>query len=349
MLLTKRIDLRSDTVTRPSLSMRQAMALAEVGDDVMGEDETVNQLEDVVAKLLGKEAALFAPSGTMTNQIAIRVHTRPGDDLLCEAEAHIHIYEGGGPAMLSGVTCRTIPGRRGLLDVDDFTDKLRPENVHYSRTKLVCLENTHNRGGGSIHSLESVDRICDWAHGNGLATHLDGARLMNAVVATGVSAETYVRGFDTVSLCLSKGLGCPVGSILAGSADFIHEARRVRKVFGGGMRQAGVLAAAGLYALEHNVERLADDHANAQILAKALEETHGFHVLAADVQTNLMWIRFDPALGRAGDLAAQFRNRGVLVGAYSEDKIRMCTHLDVSRGEIEYVAEVIRAFAHAAV
>src|SRR5579872_4376734 len=263
------IDLRSDTVTRPTPGMRAAMAAAEVGDDVFHEDPTVNKLEERVAALLGKEAALFVPSGTMSNQTAVKTHTQPGDELLCEANCHIYNYEAGGPAVLSGVMCRTVEGDYGVLDLSQLEDKVRPVNDHLVRTRLVCLENTHNRGGGRVFPIEKVRAISAWARKNGLIMHLDGARLWNAVVASGVPAAEWSRHFDTVSVCFSKGLGAPIGSALSGPRDFITRARRVRKLFGGGMRQAGVIAAAALYALEHHIDRLAEDHRNAQVIARA--------------------------------------------------------------------------------
>src|SRR5580692_3097691 len=262
------IDLRSDTVTRPTPGMRDAMATAEVGDDVFHEDPTVNKLEAHVASVLGKEAALFVPSGTMSNQIAVKAHTQPGDELICEANCHIYNYEAGGPAVLSGVMCRPVEGDYGILDVSQLEDKIRPVNDHLVRTRFVCLENTHNRCGGRIYPFEKIQAISAWTHTNGLILHLDGARLWNAVIATGIAAKTWAAEFDSVSVCFSKGLGAPVGSALAGTQEFIAKARRVRKLFGGGMRQAGVLAAAALYALEHHVDRLAEDHHNAQTIAR---------------------------------------------------------------------------------
>src|SRR3954447_12374254 len=259
------IDLRSDTVTRPTPAMRRAMAEAEVGDDVLGEDPTVLELERRTAELLGKEAALFVPSGTMANQIAVGVHAGQGDELICDATSHIYVWEGGGIARLWGATTRTVSGDRGLIDLSTIKGMIRPDDSHYVRTRLVCLENTHNRGGGRVHPLGQVAAISAWARGHGLAMHLDGARLMNAVVASGVPAAEWASHFDTVSVCFSKGLGAPVGSILAGTAEAIRKAHRLRKAFGGGMRQAGILAAAALYALDHHVERLAEDHRHAQI------------------------------------------------------------------------------------
>jgi threonine aldolase len=341
------IDLRSDTVTRPTAAMRRAMAEAEVGDDVLGEDPTINALQRRTAELLGKEAALFVPSGTMANQIAVGVHTAAGDELLCDETSHVYVWEGGGIARLSGVTARTITGDRGILTLAMLRDKIRPDDGHYVRTRLVCLENTHNRGGGRVQPIEQVAEVSAWARENGLAMHLDGARLMNAVVATGIPAHEWARHFDTVSICYSKGLGAPVGSALAGPVDLIRKGHRLRKVFGGGMRQAGILAAAALHALEHHVERLAEDHANARILARAVEETEGLSLESGPVETNLVWIAVDPELGKAPELATRLRAEGVLVSALGPQVLRACTHLDVSRDDVAFAADVIRRVAAA--
>jgi threonine aldolase len=336
------IDLRSDTVTRPTPGMRAAMNTAEVGDDVFHEDPTVNRLEERVAKLLGKEAALFGPSGTMTNQICVKVHTQPGDEMLCDVDCHIYNNEAGGPAVLSGVTCRTLDGDYGVLDVSQLSDKIRPNNDHLVRTRLVCLENTHNRGGGRVYPLEKIQAISAWTHANGLILHLDGARLWNAVVATGIEPRVWGDLFDSVSVCFSKGLGAPVGSALAGSRDFIARARRVRKLFGGGMRQAGSLAAAALYALDHHIERLADDHRNAQVIAQAIADAPGLRLDPPEVETNLIWFEVDADLGTAGELAAALKANGVLVHLAGTHTLRACTHLDVSAAQAERAAEVIR-------
>ncbi len=318
------------------------MAEAEVGDDVLGEDPTVNELERRTAELLGKEAALFVPSGTMANQIAVGVHAGPGEELLCDPTSHVYVWEGGGIARLSGVTARTIEGDRGLLRRADLEGKIRPDNCHYVRTRLVCLENTHNRGGGRVYPIAQVAEIANWAHSNGLAMHCDGARLMNAVVASGVPAAEWARHFDTVSICFSKGLGAPVGSALTGPADLIREAHRLRKVFGGGMRQAGVIAAAALHALENHVDRLAQDHANARILAEAVERTEGLSLESGPVETNLVWIAVDPKLGSAQAIADRLKTDGILVSALGPQVLRACTHLDVSREQVEIAAESIR-------
>ncbi|HEX8202949.1 MAG TPA: low-specificity L-threonine aldolase [Isosphaeraceae bacterium] len=339
------IDLRSDTVTRPTPAMRRAMAEAEVGDDVLGEDPTVNELQRRTAELLGQEAALFVPTGTMANQIAIGVHAGPGEELLCDPTAHAYVWEGGGIARLWGVSPRTVEGDRGLLSVEDLQDLVQPDDAHYARTRLVCLENTHNRGGGRVHSITQVARIASWARANGLALHLDGARLINAVVASGVPAREWGRHFDTVTISFSKGLGAPAGSALAGPRELIRRAHRLRKVLGGGMRQAGILAAAALHALDHHVERIADDHAHAQILARAVEETEGLRLESGPVETNLVWIAVDPRLGTAADVATRLRREGVLVSAWGPQVLRACTHLDVSREDVLSAAEAIRRVA----
>jgi threonine aldolase len=336
------IDLRSDTVTRPTAAMRAAVAAAEVGDDVFNEDPTVNRLQERVAALLGKEAALYVPSGTMSNQICVKAHTQPGDELLCEANCHIYNFEAGGPAVLSGVTCRTFAGDYGILDVSQLDGKIRPVNDHLVRTRLVCLENTHNRGGGRIYPLEKIQAISDWAHQNGLMMHLDGARLWNAVVATGIAAAEWASHFDSVSVCFSKGLGAPIGSALAGPREFVTRAKRIRKLFGGGMRQAGVAAAAALYAVEHHVERLAEDHRHARVIAQAVADTPGLRLDPPEVETNLIWIAVDPELGTAKEVAAALKQRGVLIQVPGPYTLRACTHLDVSAAQAERVAETIR-------
>ena len=318
------------------------MAEAEVGDDVFGDDPTVHELEARTAELLGKEAAVFVPSGTMANQIAVGVHTRPGDELLCTTTAHVYVWEAGGIARLSGVTARTFEGDFGLLSLDEIKDAVRPDDIHYVRTRLVWLENTHNRGGGRIHPIDSIAAIRQSARENRLAMHLDGARLMNAVVATGRPAREWAQHFDSISICFSKGLGAPIGSALAGSTETIRHARKLRKVFGGAMRQAGIVAAAAIYALEHHVDRLAQDHAGAQLLADAFQNTEGFALESAPVETNLVWVRVDPSLGTAADVAAYLKSRGILVAALGSQVIRACTHLDLTREDIEYAASAIR-------
>jgi threonine aldolase len=336
------IDLRSDTVTRPTAGMRAAMNAAELGDDVFGEDPTVNRLEERVAQLLGKEAAMFVPSGTMSNQTAVKAHTQPGDELLCDTNCHIYQFEVGGAAQLSGVTSRTIDGEYGVLDVSQFEGKVRPINDHLVSTRLVCLENTHNRGGGRVFPIEKIAAISAWAWKNGLIMHLDGARLWNAIVASGIKAGEWGKHFDTVSVCFSKGLGAPVGSALAGPRAFITKARRIRKLFGGGMRQAGVLAAAALYALDNHVERLAEDHRNARLIAQAIADTPGLQLDPPEVETNILYFHIDKELGTAKDIAGSLKSNGVRVHPTGPQTIRICTHLDVSAAQAERVAETIR-------
>jgi threonine aldolase len=334
------IDLRSDTVTKPTAAMRQAMARAEVGDDVYGEDPTVNRLQEAVAALLGKEAALFVPSGTMANQVALGALTRPGDEVICDASAHCVAFEGGALSALWGVQPRGIASHRGLLDPAAVEAAIRPPNDHYPRPSVLELENTHNRGGGAIYPLALVAELAEVAHRHGLALHMDGARLWNACAATNLAPSEYAVHATTVSVCLSKGLGAPAGSVVAGPADVIATARRLRKRLGGGMRQAGVLAAAGLHALEHHRARLTDDHANARLLAERLLQLPGASLLHP-VETNLVFVAF--AGRRAVDLSRAFAQAGVLANPEGSrpDAIRFATHLDVKRDEILVASERI--------
>jgi threonine aldolase len=327
--------------------MRAAMAAAEVGDDVIDVDPTVDRLQRRIAEMLGKETAIYMPSGSMTNQVAVRIHCKPGDEFLCEAGCHIYNYEQGAFAQLSGVVARTVAGEFGVLHLDQFRGLIRPENDHLVRTRLVCIENTHNRGAGRVQPYDEVVGICKWAHGAGLRTHLDGARLFNAAIASGVDAGTWSREFDTVSVCFSKGLGAPVGSALAGPEDLIREARRHRKLFGGGMRQAGIIAAGALFALEHHIERLAEDHENAQVLARAIRNTPGLRLAPDDVDTNIVIFEVDAELGSAQNLAEECRRQGVLVLAIAPTLIRAVTHLDVGRADIERAADVVQRIASA--
>jgi len=339
------LDFRSDTVTRPTPAMRRAMADAEVGDDVLGDDPTVLKLQARVAEVLGKEAALFVPSGTMSNLIAVRLHCQPGDEFLCEAGAHVYNFEQGGHAQLWGVAARPVEGHYGVLEPRQLEGLIRPDNPHYVRTRMVALENTHNRGGGRIQPYANVETICRWAHGNGLTTHLDGARLFNAVVATGIEAVRWAQHFDTVSVCFSKGLGAPVGSALAGPRDWIARAVRHRKVLGGGMRQAGVLAAAALYALEHHVDRLAEDHANAQHLAEGIRQIECLRLDPPDVETNLVFFHVDPSWGPAAQFAEALRRRGLLMLATGPTMIRAATHLDVDRPDVDRAIDILKQVA----
>lgn len=329
------IDFRSDTVTRPTPGMRRAMAEADVGDDVFGDDPTVRRLQDRVAELLGKEAALYVPSGTMSNLIGVRVHCRPGDEMICDVNCHIYNYEQAGYAQICGVAARCVEGHYGVMRLEQVEGLVRPPDAHFVRTRLVTIENTHNRGGGRIQPYETVEAICTWARERGLRRHLDGARIWNAAVATGIAPAEWARQFDTVSVCFSKGLGAPVGSALAGPKDLMREAHRHRKVLGGGMRQSGVIAAAALYALEHHVERLAEDHANAKRLAEGIRRFDGLMLDPPEPDTNLVFFRIDPRLGTAAELAAALRERGLLVLATAPDKIRAVTHLDVTGDDVE--------------
>jgi threonine aldolase len=336
------IDLRSDTVTKPTPAMREAMAQAEVGDDVYGEDPTVNRLEAMAAELLGKEAALFVPTGVMGNQLAIRLHTRPGDEVIVEHSSHVIRYEGGSASSLSGVQLCCVPGDRGRLSPESVQDAIRAKDLHSPPTTLVCLEQTHNVGGGSIYPLELIEGIAEVARAHGLALHLDGARLFNAVVKSGVSAATYARPFDTVTFCLSKGLGAPVGSIVVSDSARVQTLRRLRKVFGGGMRQVGILAAAGVYALEHHIPRLAEDHANAQYLATLLADIPGVVVDVKSVETNMVMFQVPRSSKSTATLLADCREAGVLLNAVGDHAFRAVTHLDVDREELVAASRMFR-------
>ena len=334
------IDFRSDTVTKPTPEMRAAMAAAEVGDDVFGDDPTVKELERRTAEILGTEAAVYVASGTMSNQLAIRAHTEPGDEVILESMGHSFYYESGGAAAISGVTCRTLTGERGIFTADQVKAALRPVNVHYPRTRLVCIENTSNRRGGSIWPRERIVEIEAVAREAGLKMHMDGARLWNASVATGISEREYAEHFDTVSVCFSKGLGAPVGSALAGGAEFIERARRFRKMLGGGMRQAGIIAAGALYALDHHRDRLAEDHANAKVLAEGIAPLPGVQLDPADVETNIVLLGVTSM--PAKDLAAKLAEAGVGVLATAPDKIRAVANLMVSRDDVTATIEAFR-------
>lgn len=342
LFFVKIIDLRSDTVTRPSLAMRHAMATAEVGDDVWGEDPTVNRLEKMVAEMFGMEAAVFACSGTQSNQMGVRVHCIPGDELLINDTGHISLFEGGAPAALSGVTVRTIVADGGFLDVEHLEGKVRAIDQHFPRTRLVCLENTTNIGGGRVYSLAHLQRVSDWATSNGLKRHLDGARLFNAIVAGGYSAADVGKCFDTISICLSKGLGCPMGSMLLGTRDDMSRARRIRKLFGGGLRQAGIVAAAAIYALENNIDRLADDHRNAKTLAHGLAATNGVRCNPDEVESNLVFFEVDATLGTAVQLSSALKPLGVAIGPMGGQRLRAVTHLDVDAADMPVVLEAIQ-------
>jgi threonine aldolase len=338
------VDLRSDTVTKPSPGMREAMARAEVGDDVYGEDPTVNRLQEKVAEILGVEAALYVPSGSMANQIAIRIHTQPGDDVLIGEGSHNWLYESGAGAAISGVQF-TIVGKGGLYTAAQARASFKVDNHHFAPTRLVCLENTHNRGGGRIWPEHDVKEVLSFAREKGLATHLDGARLWNVTAATGRRERDLAAGFDTVSVCLSKGLGAPIGSLICGSKALVWKAHRVRKMLGGGMRQAGLIAAAGLYALEHNRARLVDDHANARRLAEMLASSSRFALDMEGVQTNIVIADLAEGSVDADTLVARAKAQGVLLNAVGPRRFRLVTHLDVDRAGCERAARVLDSVA----
>jgi threonine aldolase len=332
------IDLRSDTVTRPGPAMRQAIANAEVGDDVYGEDPTINRLQETAAALLGAEAALFVPSGTMANQASLRALTRPGDLVLAGADAHILKYEAGAPAALWGVHVQTIGGG-GLFDGGDVRAAVTPDESHFPPTRVVCVENTHNCSGGRVFPLAQLTDVARTARDLGLALHLDGARLWNTVVATGIPATTWAEPFDTVAFCLSKGLGAPVGSLVCGSSETIRSVHRARKLLGGGMRQAGILAAAGLYALEHHVSRLADDHTHARRFATGIEKL-GFRVDPAP-ETNMVMFEVADTVA----FLRATRERDLLINPVAEGRFRAVTHLDVSTRDIDDALGIIEEIA----
>lgn len=335
------IDLRSDTVTKPTDQMRRAMASAEVNDDVIDVDPTVDRLERLTAELLGKEAAIFMPSGTMTNQIAVRIHCQPGDEFLCERHCHVYNYEQGAFAQLSGVVARTLDGDYGVLRPEQFLGQVRPRNDHLVRTRLVCLENTHNRGAGRVQPYSHVAEICAWARDHQLRRHLDGARLFNAVVASGIEAAAWAEHFDTVSVCFSKGLGAPVGSALAGSKTLVQEARRHRKLFGGGMRQAGIIAAGALHALHHHRDRLAEDHQHARLLADSIQRCQGLTLRPETIDTNIVIFEIDPALGTAAQFVDALKQHDVAMMSVGDTLVRAVTHLDVSRDDTGTAANII--------
>jgi threonine aldolase len=335
------IDLRSDTVTSPSSGMRQAMAAAPVGDDQYGEDPSVNRLQERIAELLGKEAALFVPSGTMANQIGLKILTHPGDDVVLGEEAHIVWHESGAASANSGVQF-TVVGRGGLFTTADLRDAYKPPgHIVFPPTTLVAIENTHNRGGGVVFPQTEAVAICALARELRLASYLDGARLFNAASASGQSLAELAGPFDVVSVALSKGLGCPVGSLIAGRSGDITRAKRARRMFGGAMRQSGILAAAGLYALDHNLPRLAEDHANAKLLAERLAGLPGVSLDLATVQSNIVIFRMEEGAPEAATIVARAQEKGVLVSAFAVRTVRAVTHLDVSRDQCRRAAELL--------
>ena len=337
-----RVDLRSDTVTQPTDEMRKAMSSAPVGDDVLGDDPTIIELENRLSSMLGKEAALFVPSGTMSNAIGIRTHTNPGDEIITEATSHIYIYEGGGFAALSGCSVALVPGTRGIMAPEDVKKAIRKADgslAHFPNGSLVCVENTSNRGGGTCYPQATLDEIAKVAHQNDCATHLDGARLFNASVASSTPVARLVRDYDSISICLSKGLGAPVGSVLVGSSEFISKAHRWRKMFGGGMRQAGIIAAGGIFALENHIERMADDHARARKLAEHIGNMDGFEVDISTVETNMVYITTNDL---ASDVIESLSNKGIDALDLGSNMLRLVTHLHITDEDIE---RTIDAFA----
>ncbi|MEL7496642.1 MAG: GntG family PLP-dependent aldolase [Planctomycetota bacterium] len=339
------IDLRSDTLTKPCAAMREAIANADVNDDVIDVDPTVAQLQEAIADTLGMEAAMFMPSGTMTNQVAVRLHCRPGDELICESGCHIYNYEQGGFAQLSGVVARTIKGKNSAISVDQLRNTIHPDNEHAVRTRLVCLENTHNKGGGVVLPYESVETICSWAHENELITHLDGARFFNAVVASGIEAKQWAQHFDTVSICFSKGLGAPVGSALVGDQSMIRDMRRHRKLFGGGMRQSGFLAAAALFALENNIPRLQEDHDNAKRFGEVVAQADGLELDLSTVETNIVVFRVQPEVATAAEFCQRAHAAGVWMFPFSHDTVRAVTHLHISHDDAIRAGEIVAELA----
>jgi threonine aldolase len=338
------IDLRSDTVTKPTEAMRKAMATAEVGDDVLGEDPTVNQLQDRIASILGKEAGLFVPSGTMANQVAIKTHIQPGDEIIIDQNAHIFYYECGAAAVISGGQFHCLRGEKGILSAEIIDAAIRPEDIHQPPTRLICLENSHNRGGGSIYTLENLAGIAQLAARHDIRVHLDGARLFNAALAAKTTVKELARQTDSVCVAFSKGLGAPAGSVICGSAEFIEKAIRFRKMLGGGMRQVGILAAACLYGLDNNVERLEVDLQNAKRLARGLAEIDGIKINPEQVVTNIVLFDVGYTPMDADTFAERLAPAGVLLIPFGPTTLRAVTHLDVTTAEIDKALEIIDQF-----
>ena len=334
------IDLRSDTVTLPTPEMRRAVFEAEVGDDVYGEDPTVNRLQELAAEMVGKETAMLVPSGTMGNQIAILTHCRPGSEVIMEADSHIYYYEAAAASVFAGVQPRPLPGKRGSMPAELVEWAIRQDDIHLPPTSLICLENTHNRAGGTVVPLQDMQAVFEVACRHNLPVHLDGARIFNASVASGVPVKDFTACSTSIQFCLSKGLGAPVGSLIAGPSDFIDEARRWRKRLGGGMRQAGIFAAAGIVALETMVERLAEDHANARLLADGLSALKGIEFNPDDVDTNIVIIR--PTAMSVKQLGDELQKRGILTVVIEPDRVRFTTNKDVNRSDIEKTITAVK-------
>jgi threonine aldolase len=332
------VDLRSDTVTRPSRAMRDAMANAEVGDDVFGEDPTVNKLQETVAAIVNKDSALFVPSGCMSNQLALKAHTDPGDEVIMEQDAHMFNYETAAPSVMSAVQIKTLPGVCGVFRSEDLPPHIRPALYYMPRTRVICVENTHNRAGGAIFPLDEIKKLSDFCKERGIMFHLDGARLWNASVATGIPVHEWTRYFDSVSVCFSKGLGAPVGSAICGSKEFIGRVHKWRKVFGGGMRQAGIIAAGALFAVQHNIERLKEDHEKAAYFARELSTIKSFSIDLESVQTNIVLVDVQKTGKSPQDIIGVMKEQGILISLGTFTKFRALMHLDVSFDQVQLAA-----------
>ncbi len=337
----KIIDIRSDTVTKPSKAMLEAMMSAKVGDDVFEEDETMNELQMKCASLTGKESALFVTSGVMGNQLAIKCHTQPGDEVIVESESHILNYETGAPAVISNVQLLSVKGEMGIMNADEIKKYVRSSEYYFPVTRLICLENTHNRAGGVIQPVEIIKSISEFGRKNNIRLHLDGARIFNAYAETGITVKDYAGYFDSISFCFSKGLGCPVGSVICGTKDFIEYARKWRKILGGGMRQAGILAAAGIYALENNIERLREDNRKARIFAEEINRLNGINVDLKSVQTNI--VIFSSEVIPKEVLMKRLKDKGVIISSGSYDNLRAVFHIDVSDDDMNRALEIFKS------
>jgi threonine aldolase len=335
------IDIRSDTITKPSKGMREAMFNAEVGDDVFGEDPTVNKLQERCAELTGKEKALYVTSGCLGNQLAVKSHTQPGDEIILESESHIFNYETAAPSIISNVQVMTVRGENGIMQLDEIKKYIRTREYYFPITRLICLENTHNRAGGVIQPIENIKEISTFAKENGIKLHLDGARIFNAYVETGINVKEYANYFDSISFCFSKGLGAPVGSILCGETDFITRAHRWRKILGGGMRQAGILAAAALYALDNNIDRLKEDNNKAKYFANEISKLDWININPDLVHTNI--VIFSTSKYQKNDFIKLMKDKGILISAGSYENLRAVFHLDVQMSEVQRAVEIIKS------
>ncbi len=340
--MKKFIDLRSDTVTKPSQQMREAMMLAEVGDDVFGEDTATNLLQEKMAKMLGKEKSLFVPSGSMSNQICIKVHTEIGDEIICEEGSHIFNYEVAAPTVLSSVQVKTIKGVGGVFTLEEIKKHIRPKVYYMPTTKLIEIENTHNRAGGTIFPIDEIKKISEFVKSENIKIHLDGARLWNASIETGISLKEYASYFDSVSVCFSKGLGAPVGSLLAGSFEFMEKAKKIRKLFGGGMRQCGIIAAAAMYAVENNFERLKEDHKKAKFFAEEISKLNSLHIDLESVQTNIVLIEFEKTKKSQVEILNLLKENKILLTSGNYNSLRAVFHLDVDMEEVKKGIEIFK-------